>query len=154
EITPQFPVDLAGYGFRTEKLEGVIHPLYLRVALFKQVDSTNQVKGSLVVSADFIWWSNERMDELRRKLATITAIPLQPEQIVLSATHTHSGPQTSSLTPFIGKVDLQYVEWMEAQLFTALRRAEENMEPVIVEKGVGTCDIGIHRRVLVDGKIT
>lgn len=150
DITPDHPVPLAGFGVRTGVFDGVRHRIYARILLLRQPQERG-MRHQLLVAADLLWWGNERMEELRGKLAARWG--LRAEDILLGASHSHSGPQTSRLMPAIGRVDEQYLQTLEGKLFAGIEQAAANLEPVTVERGSGACDIGIHRRKRVDGKI-
>ena len=154
DITPSRPVQLAGFASRCGRgsSQGIAHPLYARVLLFEQSGATGPARRALVVAADLLWWAPERMAGIVEQLRERWAVA--PEAIILNATHTHSGPQTSSrFAPSIGEADPSYVASLEARLFEAVEAAARRVEPVVVEQGRGVCGIGVHRRKLVDGQV-
>lgn len=150
EITPQFPVPLAGFKERKGSFEGVAHPLNLRV-LFFQLEEVDSICRSVLISADLIWWDTSRAKKLRKRIADRWS--LEESAVILHATHTHSGPQTSDqFTPSLGCPVGEYLQFLEGHLMAALEQAFVNIEPVTIEHGTGMCEIGIHRRKLVNGK--
>ncbi|WP_405449238.1 neutral/alkaline non-lysosomal ceramidase N-terminal domain-containing protein [Paenibacillus sp. HJGM_3] len=152
DITPDPPVPLAGYSSRQGVFEGVHHPIYAKVLLFRQWDEEKgKARNRLLVAADLIWWGTELTEKLRRELALRWG--MGAEDIVLSASHSHSGPQTSLLMPSLGAADETYLQEVERKLLAGVEQAEANLEPVVIQRGSGTCDIGINRRKLADGKI-
>lgn len=151
-ITPDPPVPLAGYSSRNGVFEGVHHPIYAKILFLQQQDQkTGKARNRLLVAADLIWWSTELTEELRRELAARWG--MGPEDIILNASHSHSGPQTSSLMPSLGTADETYIQDVERKLLSGIELAATNLEPVVIQRGSGSCEIGIHRRKLVDGKI-
>ncbi|MBA4496257.1 neutral/alkaline non-lysosomal ceramidase N-terminal domain-containing protein [Paenactinomyces guangxiensis] len=151
-ITPLKKIPLAGFAHRTEAFEAVSHPLHLRILLFQGRDSTGGRTCVLVVSADLIWWGNERVTSLRQQIRKKWGI--EPASIILHATHNHSGPQTSKLfTPSLGRCDEEYVAFLETKLLEGIDLAFNSLEPVSVERGSGECQMGIHRRKQVDGEM-
>ena len=152
DITPLRPLPLAGFARRQGHFEGISHPLYARVFFFEQAEASGRRRRALVVSADLIWWGPERMPGLLRRLRERWGF--EEPAVILHATHTHSGPQTSSrFVSLLGSPDQDYLELMEARLLPAIERAAENVEVVTVERGRGACHIGINRCTLIDGKI-
>lgn len=149
DITPEHEVPLAGFGSRKGVMEGVASRLYARVALFIQRDAGEERK-QLVVSADIICWGSERMEHLRRVFEERWGIPAR--HVLLAASHSHSGPQTTERMRMVGRLDESYVARMEALLFAGIEEAHGNVEAVVTERGSGTCDIGVNRRLIVDGK--
>ena len=153
-ITPSHPVQLSGFASRWGRgsFQGIAHPLYARVLLFEQPDGPGPKRRALFVAADLLWWAPERIAGIVAQLQERWAVA--PEAIILHATHTHSGPQTSRrFAPSIGEADPRYVASLEARLFQAVEAAAQRIEPVVVELGRGVCGIGIHRRKLVDGQL-
>ncbi|MGN6812850.1 MAG: neutral/alkaline non-lysosomal ceramidase N-terminal domain-containing protein [Thermomicrobiales bacterium] len=152
DITPRKPLPLAGFAARQGPSEGVSHPLFVRAFFFTQDAPGGVERRALVVSADLLGWGQDRLPALRQRLRE--RWQLGEEAAVLSATHTHSGPQTSvRLVSSVGTPDPDYIEYLETQLFAAIEQAYTNREPITVERGAGISDIGINRRKLVDGAI-
>lgn len=149
DITPKNPMPLAGFGKRKGNFEGISAPLYCRIFLFEQTDQNGGQRRALFVSADLIWWGPERIPRLRMILSSRFGI--QKSAIILHATHSHSGPQTTRyFTQTLGIPDPDYIHFLEAQLMTGVSEAEDNLEPVMITKVVGTSDIGINRSKMVD----
>src|SRR5919202_2502302 len=143
-ITPTHPVQLSGFASRWGRgsFQGIAHPLYARVLLFEQTDGPGPTRRALVVGADLLWWAPERIAAIVEQLQARWAVA--PEAIILNATHTHSGPQTSSrFARSLGEADPRYVAALEARLFAAVAAAAQRLEPVVVERGQGVCRIGI-----------
>lgn len=152
DITPIQSIQLAGFSHRVGVFEGVSHPLYLRVLFFQHEDSQGNKTAALIVSADLIWWGTDRVQLLKRQLQEKWGLKI--ESVLLHATHNHSGPQTSNLfTSLLGKFDLNYIGFLESQLFEGIALAMNSMEPVSIERGSGDCKIGIHRRKKENGQI-
>ncbi|MGG1519271.1 neutral/alkaline non-lysosomal ceramidase N-terminal domain-containing protein [Paenibacillus oryzisoli] len=149
-ITPKSPVPLAGFEKRKGVFEGIRKPLYARCWLFQQASSNGSTLQSLFVQADIIWWGTERVEALKQRIQQEYGIA----SIVLHATHTHTGPQTSELfIPSLGEYDETYVRMMEEKLLQGISAAKANMDPVHIERGRGSCRIGIHRRKRVNDRI-
>jgi 6-phosphogluconolactonase/glucosamine-6-phosphate isomerase/deaminase len=152
DITPVKPVPLAGFKDREGSFKGITSRLYARIWYFQQTDSAGRKRKSLIVQADLIWWGSDRMRPIRQQLKEQWGF--EEQSIILHASHTHSGPQTSDrFTPSLGEPDPDYVRMLESRLFDGISEAEGNLEPVGVEKGAGSCRIGIHRRKWVNGQI-
>lgn len=54
DITPAYPVALAGYAHRTVCSEGISRRLYARIWFFEQ-PADGGVRRALIVQADLIW---------------------------------------------------------------------------------------------------
>lgn len=147
DITPHEPLPLAGHANRLGPSTGVSSPLRLRALALEQ-DGTRAV----LVSADLIWWGPERVGPLREHLGRRFGIA--PELVLLHATHTHGSPQTSDrFSPSLGACDPGYQTELDQAAETAIDQALGRLTPVTVHTGRGHCDIGVHRRLLVDGQV-
>ena len=103
DITPDWALDLAGFAARTEPSRGVSQPLHVRAAVF-EADGARAV----VVSAELLWWPPQEVASLRQAVAAIAGAP--EDAILFSASHTHSGPQTSTRAASgIGVADPRYL---------------------------------------------
>lgn len=153
DITPERPIPLSGFAVRGNKPYETVHTrLYARAVVLQQADPVRKdgVNRALVVSADLLWWGTDRMDTIRETMASRWG--LKPECVILNATHSHSGPQTSfRFHRLLGTADTDYVEQLEQKLYSAVEEAFHNLEPVQVERGVGECQNGVQRRRYVDG---
>ena len=148
DITPRFALPLAGFAFRTGVFDRVQTPIFARIFCFKPEGAPPVI----LVSADLIWWGDELVSQIRRTVRAQSG--LEQATIILHATHSHSGPQTSaSLSPLIGKSSPEYLDFLKQAVICAIREAVAATEPVTIERGSGQCGIGIHRRRLVDGVI-
>jgi hypothetical protein len=152
DITPASPVPLAGFAHRKGCFEGISRALHLRVLFLLQRDADRMDNRSIIVSADLIWWDTRRAKRLRKIIAERWGLP--ESAVILHATHSHSGPQTSDrFAPTLGEPDPEYIRYVEDRLLIAVERAYSNLEPVTIERGIGHCGIGIHRRKSIDGKM-
>lgn len=151
DITPREPVSLAGFEHRRGVSEGVAHPLYARVLYFEQ-GTGNTRRRALLVCADLIWWGAELVESLRERLKEGWGI--ERDSVILHATHTHSGPQTSGrFSPRLGRPDQGYLKTLQSRVLAAIERASGNLETVTVERGRAACRLGINRRKRVAGRI-
>lgn len=142
DITPQRSVQLAGYPFVERKSTGVHDPL-LASALYMNDGKT----AVLFISCDLIYIGKETALCIRQQIERCYGIP--KANIMITATHTHSGPATVS---FIAgaqdalqePVDTAYLSFLEAQLFKAAQQAIAAAQPSEVAvtnanvRGIGT----------------
>ncbi len=152
DITPTRPLPLAGFAARAGLCEGVSRPLRLCAVALESVLGGGHARRALIVSADLIWWGSDRVPELRRQLEQRCGVV--PELTILSATHNHSGPQTSHrFTALLGPLDDEYIALLESRLLDAAEQAFGELEPVRVLRGCGECRIGMNRRRRVGGEV-
>lgn len=154
DITPPFPVPLAGYSCRGDVFDDVARPLYVRVWLFEQVISGHdERRKALLVQADLIWWDTGHVLAMKRNIEARWGI--KPEFVFFHASHTHGGPQTTDLfSPLVGVMSAEYIAFLERKVEQAIANAHERVEAVTMEKGTGLCEgIGVNRRLIVDGVV-
>ena len=87
--------------------------------------------------------------ELREEISKKFNVPI--ENIILSATHTHSGPSLAGMFSLWGGFDTKYYnEIFKPNLYLAIEEALANVEPVTMATGYGKSNVGINRRELTD----
>lgn len=140
-ITPKAGARLFGYNPHTISTS-VNDDLTLTAIAIKQGET-----AVIFISASLGAVSNELSDEIRHEAALETGVPY--ENIILSVTHTHSGPCTVDMIGW-GDVDQEYVdEILKPGVLMAAKAAVDSMKPA--EMGVGCIKgrIGINRRQLM-----
>lgn len=142
DITPDRPIPLAGFAARSDvPFEGIDRRLFLQAFCFSVGE-----EAALLVTADILWWPPERMDELRSMI--VSRWPITEDHIILHASHTHGGPETSTaFTPYLGIADPTWVQFLFDQLLVAIDAAWRARQPASIERGRGTSHIGINRRM-------
>jgi len=177
DITPNHPVPLAGFATRHEAgvYESVARPIYARIFWLRHAaenSGSHDGKGldegagleaggntgrdpggettALIVSADLIWWGEERVPGLKRRIRDRWNV--EPDAILLHGTHSHSGPQTSDrFSDYLGVHDSVYLEQLETAVLAGIAEAIRNEEPVTAEYGKTECHIAVNRRKWENG---
>lgn len=145
DITPPFALPLAGFASRSNRnFESIDSRLYLRTFYFQQHSTNGSKKQSLLLSADILFWSEELADQLRTRIERQWGIAA--DAIILHATHTHSGPATSTRTIGLGVPDPNYLAFLEQAVMQSVDDAVGDAEPVSIQMGIGTSRIGVNRR--------
>ena len=126
-ITPLEPHFLFGYPF-VERISEGVNDWLLSSALYL-ADGNRQV---LLVSNDVIFVSKASVSRIREVVSQKTGIAAA--SIMVSATHTHSGPVTvdyvnSSNDPVVPKADMKYVRYMEDKIIETACNAFHNASP-------------------------
>ena len=67
----------------------------------------------LLISFDLIWLSEEFVSHIKKWVFDTYSIP--EEAVLLTATHTHSGPNILTRAPFYGKINERYVSYLSDQ---------------------------------------
>lgn len=140
-ITPEKPVQMAGYASRKDLSTSVHDPLSARVLAF-EVDG----KRLVLVSTDVLGFYGDTAGNFREAL--LAEVDLDPSELFLSAIHTHSAP-TLTLDKEKGHPNnVEYTEKLRRDLIQAVGQALGGMQPFDVGLGVGSCPVGSNRREL------
>lgn len=145
DISPTWPVQLAGFGSRHGVLVGkVAHAIFARVAILTDAETSIGI-----VSGELLNWSTESDERFRSAVSTATGVP--PQNLAFVATHTHSAPQVSHRqAPRLGVVDDRYLDFLEERLVTAARDAVANLNPVTITRVRGRWSLAKQRRAELD----
>ena len=154
DITPPEGFPLAGYYF--ERLAtGVRDPLKAKAVVFR-----GSGREAAFVVADLTGVSRDLYLEVRKQAAAKTGIPA--EHIVLSATHSHTGPDYyRHLYDYLGKPAADsdsspYPQKLVDGIVTAIGEAHASAAPSIIEAGsaIQQKPVSFNRRFLMqDGSI-
>jgi len=118
EITPQTGVQLSGFAARIQPSLGVLDSLFAKALFFSESDDSDErllwIHCDLIgfdrdIVINFRTWARERLG-------------LAETRVMLSATHTHSGPCTIRLEE-AGVYDVAYVEFLQVRLREAAEQA-------------------------------
>src|SRR5512133_3108850 len=142
DISPRDSQFLYGYPHVARFSTGIHDPLFA-TALFL----TDGRTALMFISNDIIFVGKASAQRARRLIEEKTGIPAG--NIMITATHTHSGPITvdyvnSKNDPVVPGVDKEYVEFMERKMINAACRAFDNASPaeiafaVVDGTGIGT----------------
>jgi hypothetical protein len=141
DITPQGNVWMDGM-IRTHESEGVHDPLFARVVVF--VPDGDKSKGAVLVSCDVCAVDAPYIKELRKAASTKTGIPA--ENMIIAATHTHSGP---ALHGFFNPCAEDYRDKeLIPKVIQAICDAAKGLKPAAVGCGTGVEEtISYYRRL-------
>jgi len=120
-ITPPIPVYLAGY-FHERIGESVRDDLYAKAAVFE----ADGQRVALVV-CDLLQLTAEIVEPAKDTIAERVGIP--PESVMISATHTHTGPELSEreVAPVVVPIDRDYVATLAPTIAAAVEEAAGHM---------------------------
>lgn len=146
-ITPREPIWLAGYAARTKPSEGVLADLHVKALAL--VDSAGA--ASVLVSTEILGFTRSMSEQIAQRVHQKHGIPR--ERLILSATHTHSGPVTGDLLrpayPLDAgqqKVIERYTAWLLDQVVEAVARAMADLGPARLEFEQGLAGFAVNRR--------
>mgnify|MGYP000901791593 FL=1 len=145
-ITPDAGIDLAGFGRLDRKNIGVHDNLHVTTLALKQNE-----KCVLIICADLIGFGFQLTKDIKNDIKK--KYGLTEDEILLNASHTHSGPQTlENMLVTLGKRNENYVRYFKECVLSSVDEALSSMEEISIYYGKTECNIGINRRLILDGK--
>lgn len=145
DITPTQPCLMSGYAGRTNLSTGVHDPLSARAVAFEHGG-----KRLVLVSSDIIGYYRGMAEHMRG--AILDACKLKPEELVLTAIHTHAAPTPSLEPEKTHPNNAEYTKRLRAQLIKVVRESLAGLKPARVGVGIGASPVGINRREAVTDK--
>ena len=138
-ITPDRPLYLQGHS-QDHPAIGTLDLLEARVIALD--DGRTR---AAIVSADLIGLDASSVGRIRKVAESASGIP--GANVMVSCTHTHSGPAVMRLHDY-RRVDRRYLGWLEQTLGDAVGTASQSMRPAVVAAGEGgPVDFNVNRRL-------
>lgn len=146
KITPDTGLWMAGYASRQRPAEGTLHDLWLKALALEAPDGQRGV----VVTSDLLGFPKSMSDKV---LAELGRHGLARAQVMLSASHTHTGPvlrgalydiyplddaQRARIEAYSGRLEKQVVETVLAAL--------QRLGPATLQAGEGEAAFAANRR--------
>ncbi|HID94985.1 MAG TPA: hypothetical protein EYP53_02865 [Candidatus Latescibacteria bacterium] len=120
DITPPLGVELAGYGYYlSRRCDGVKDHL-----LSKALILDDGIERVALVANDLLGLNSKTVQRVREMVCN--TIGIQPDHILLSCTHTHSGPATVWLRG-CGEIDEDYLTGLPHRIVKAIKLASDRM---------------------------
>ncbi len=117
-INPQMPISLAGY-FNVRMWEKVLDDIEVRVLALRSGDD-----WAALIQYDLVYVSQNLADALYAALKTAGLWLFRPENMILTATHTHTAPEIRLGKP---TADIRYNNFVVEQTLAAIRQAQAGM---------------------------
>lgn len=147
KITPEKPMWMAGYSARTKPSEGTMHDLWVKVLALEAADGTRGV----VVTSDLLGFTKDIYENVIEQVSKEHG--LQRGQVMLTASHTHSGPALGGALTDCYPLDEQqkaliheYSTGLADKVAAAIGEALGRMAPAALWRGQGSTDFGVNRR--------
>jgi len=147
KITPEKPLWLAGYAARNRPAEGTLHDLWIKVLALEAADG----KRAVLVTSDLLGWPKAMSESVCGELKTRCG--LDRSQIMLSASHTHSGPVLRDALYDIYPLDekqramiAEYSAGLEKTAVATVVKALSQLTPANLWAGEGTTNFAVNRR--------
>ena len=154
-ITPEESMWMAGYASRDHPSEGTLIDLWAKALALEDARGERAV----LVTTDLIGFRTSFMsDRIRARIKANYG--LNDAQIILSSSHTHTGPElisppedyidddklTGQNSPLQREKIKRYSEKLEDQIVAIVGKALETMEPVQIYAGQGVTRFAVNRR--------
>jgi hypothetical protein len=148
DITPDYPVRLAGYAARKTESEGIVQKLWAKALVI----GSDEQKPAILITVDTCGIPTSLRDDLATRLA---ARGIDPTRVAVCCSHTHSAPLLEGYVPnlFGGPMKLEEqarihrytVEFQQALEKVALE-ALKNRQTSRLSWGQGTAMFAANRR--------
>lgn len=147
DITPNGSIWLSGYAARTKPSEGVLQRLHAKALAIED----GRGERVVLVSMDLIGITRALADRVSAEAAS--KYRLERRQIVLNASHTHTGPMLAgNLSPMaprdpaeLAKLD-EYTNALSGKLVDVIGAALGNLAPAVLSFDEGEAKFAINRR--------
>jgi neutral ceramidase len=160
-ITPDTPIPLVGYGARAKPFEAVDIDIYVKALALED----NQGTQGVIVTADLVGLQSIFFEESCRRIEARTG--LKREQIMLNASHSHTGPLLSlnpdpggnvAYAPFSSAKAAQdvadYTRELQDKIVAVVEAALGNLAPASLSWGADHVEFVMNRRAdPVDGVV-
>lgn len=146
-ITPRERLWLGGYAHRDHPSDGVIHDIYAKAAAFSAAGENPVV----LVATDLLGFPHDVANRIASKVETLHGIPR--DRLMLTSTHTHSGPVIrGGLTSIYNLAPEQtdrigrYTENLVDLVVDSVEKALNDLEPVELYWGSSRAEFAVNRR--------
>ncbi len=160
-ITPEESMWMAGYAARNRPSEGTLHDLWAKALALE--DSNGE--RAILVTKDLIGFRGAYMaDRICNRLKE--KYGLSRAQVILSSSHTHTGPELTSTpdgylleeangpySPEQWDKIRQYSEKLEDQIVALVGKALDSLVPVQIYSGNGVARFAVNRRNNVEATL-
>lgn len=142
DITPPIGGSMYGYGARGDNVsEGIHDPLYAKAVVLEHDGNT-----IAWVTLDLGTFTHENTANVKKLVKNQTGI----DQLVCTASHTHSAPGVQGDFP---SADKPYLRELEKKIAATVKKAQANMKSAQIKVGKGYVKEGFNRRLInPDGK--
>jgi hypothetical protein len=153
-ITPEQSMWMAGYAAREHPSEGKLHDLWIKALALE--DSGG--KRGVLLTADLLGFPKKMSDRIRDRVEK--KYGLTRSQVVLSCSHTHSGPVLNDALFDIYPLDKEQLErvekysaWLEDQVVSLVGKALSSMAPALLFARNGVTRFEVNRRNNIESEM-
>ena len=146
-ITPELPFLLTGYAGRVKPATEKVHDLWAKALIIESAAN----EKLLIVTIDILGLTPQIANNITNTL--IKKYKFQRSQIILNASHTHSGPFIWPALGMIGDYDsttlksfVNYNRQLTKNILGAVDLAVKDLSPVVLSSGHGLASFAQNRR--------
>lgn len=146
-ITPERPMWMSGYAGREKPAIGKLHDLWAKALVLEDARG----KRGVLVTLDLIGVGRDLSQSICRQL--MKKYRLDRDGIILSTSHTHTGPVVHSnlnVMYFLDKEQqdavLDYAQSLEKKIVQVVGDAQARLAPARLAWNIGTTDFAVNRR--------
>jgi neutral ceramidase len=147
EITPSVPIWMSGYAARTHPSDGVLMPLWARALAIE----SGRGQRIVIVSVDVVGIPGTVTDRVAERAARQWG--LKRSQLVINASHTHTGPiiwgnigNLAVIPPAEQEKLKEYEPKFTDGIVAAVDGAMRDLAPATLEYGEGSAGFAVNRR--------
>ncbi len=152
-ITPDYPIWLAGYTSRKHASAGKLHDLWAKALAIEDASGNR----SVLITTDLEEISKAMSDRIRDQINL--KYNLSRAQIILNCSHTHSSPIIREIAGFytddpeeLNRVN-KYCEKLELDIVSIVGMAFQSLEPVVLYAQNGVARFQTNRRNNIEYKL-
>ncbi len=153
-ITPPKGMWMAGYAHRDHPSEGKLHDLWVKVVVLED----QQSEKAVFVATDLLGLPRNISHRITERL--MEELDLERKQIMLTSSHTHTGPvlreslwDMYDLDDKQAKLIEKYSTTLEEKVVETVKQAVKQLQPVKVYTGSGVSRFAVNRRNNVESEI-
>jgi len=125
-VTPSYSIPLSGYGNTSSRMsQGFMDYIYVTCIAFRDAEG----ETILLYSCDVLYILNSLYKQYKDVISKSTGV--KPENVIVAATHTHSGPDQASLEACM----VEYRTFFQDSLVQAAKEALKDLAPVTIQTG-------------------
>ena len=146
-ITPKQPIWMGGFASRDRASESVLHDIWAKALAIEDAKGNK----ALLITMDLLGISKPLSDGIRQEL--LTRYGLTKGQVILSTSHTHSGPVLDNALVDIYPVNeaqsaaiSTYTQWLKTQVIEVAGKALKDLAPATIYAQNGVTRFQVNRR--------
>ncbi len=138
-VTPDRPVWMAGYPSRNQRSEGKYQDLFVKALALEDSAGRRVVIVTSDLHGVYSEWREPVLKRAKERFG------LEPAQVLLNASHTHSGPEFSRKSE-PERREPEYLAELVKKTGEAIERALGGLEGAKLWQGRGSCTMAVNRR--------